>query len=166
MVPSSSGWPASGLTRVWPDLAPLVVRSTTGRRRTPADLALVGPELVDDGLVEVAHIAHGERERSAGRRIGMPPPRYAEPSCPPTWRTSSPSHRARARDDRRDPDELARGGRRCPAAGLRRRAAGGGISCIAEIKRRSPSKGDLDPDLQPDLVAKEYVAGGPPACRC
>ena len=28
------------------------------------------------------------------------------------------------------------------------------------MKRRSPSKGDLDPDLQPDLVAKEYVAGG------
>ena len=35
-----------------------------------------------------------------------------------------------------------------------------GLSCIAEVKRRSPSKGDLDPDLQPDLVAKEYVAGG------
>ena len=37
---------------------------------------------------------------------------------------------------------------------------GDGLSCIAEIKRRSPSKGDLDPGLQPDLVAKEYVAGG------
>jgi indole-3-glycerol phosphate synthase len=37
---------------------------------------------------------------------------------------------------------------------------GEGLSCIAEIKRRSPSKGDLDPRLQPDLVAKEYVAGG------
>jgi indole-3-glycerol phosphate synthase len=42
------------------------------------------------------------------------------------------------------------------AAALR----GDGLSCIAEIKRRSPSKGDLDPDLQPELVAKEYVAGG------
>jgi indole-3-glycerol phosphate synthase len=42
------------------------------------------------------------------------------------------------------------------AAALR----GEGLSCIAEIKRRSPSKGDLDPDLQPELVAKEYVAGG------
>ncbi len=37
---------------------------------------------------------------------------------------------------------------------------GEGLSCIAEIKRRSPSKGDLDPSLQPELVAKEYVAGG------
>jgi indole-3-glycerol phosphate synthase len=35
-----------------------------------------------------------------------------------------------------------------------------GLSCIAEIKRRSPSKGDLDPGLQADLVAKDYVAGG------
>ncbi|HEY6474693.1 MAG TPA: indole-3-glycerol phosphate synthase TrpC, partial [Acidimicrobiales bacterium] len=37
---------------------------------------------------------------------------------------------------------------------------GDGLACIAEVKRRSPSKGDLDPDLQPELVAKEYVAGG------
>ena len=37
---------------------------------------------------------------------------------------------------------------------------GDGLSCIAEIKRRSPSKGDLDPGLQADLVAKDYVAGG------
>jgi indole-3-glycerol phosphate synthase len=35
-----------------------------------------------------------------------------------------------------------------------------GLSCIAEIKRRSPSKGDLDPGLQADLVAKDYVTGG------
>ena len=35
-----------------------------------------------------------------------------------------------------------------------------GLSCIAEIKRRSPSKGALNLDLQPDLVAKEYVTGG------
>ncbi len=38
--------------------------------------------------------------------------------------------------------------------------SGGGLSCIAEIKRRSPSKGDLDPGLQPELVAKEYASGG------
>jgi indole-3-glycerol phosphate synthase len=35
-----------------------------------------------------------------------------------------------------------------------------GLCVIAEVKRRSPSKGDLDVHLQPDLVAKEYVAGG------
>jgi indole-3-glycerol phosphate synthase len=71
------------------------------------------------------------------------------------------SHRARAEADDRDPDELA-----AQTAGLAapRHFAGAlqgaGISCIAEVKRRSPSKGDLDPDLQPDVVAKEYVAGG------
>lgn len=37
---------------------------------------------------------------------------------------------------------------------------GEGLTCIAEIKRRSPSKGDLDPGLRPELVAKEYLAGG------
>src|SRR5580700_2850305 len=71
------------------------------------------------------------------------------------------SHRALARDDRRDLDELATRAASLPAprdfaAALR----GDGLACIAEIKRRSPSKGDLDPDLQPELVAKEYVAGG------
>jgi indole-3-glycerol phosphate synthase len=71
------------------------------------------------------------------------------------------SHRADARDDRRDPDELAAQAAPMPAprdfTGALR---GAGISCIAEVKRRSPSQGDLDPDLQPELVAKEYVAGG------
>jgi indole-3-glycerol phosphate synthase len=71
------------------------------------------------------------------------------------------SHRARAEVDGR------------PLAGLLEQAAGtppprdfagalrgNGLSCIAEIKRRSPSKGDLDPGLQADLVAKEYATGG------
>jgi indole-3-glycerol phosphate synthase len=71
------------------------------------------------------------------------------------------SHRASARDDRRDPDELLRQAGALPAprdfAGALK---GSGISCIAEIKRRSPSKGDLDVDLHSEMVAKEYVAGG------
>jgi indole-3-glycerol phosphate synthase len=71
------------------------------------------------------------------------------------------SHRAQALEDRRDPDELATRAATLPAprdfiAGLQ----GSGISCIAEIKRRSPSKGAIAPDLQPEVVAKEYVAGG------
>jgi indole-3-glycerol phosphate synthase len=76
------------------------------------------------------------------------------------------SHRAQARDDRRSPDELAARAARAASLPATRdfagalRGAGAGSTCIAEIKRRSPSKGDLDPDLQPDLVAKEYVAGG------
>jgi len=71
------------------------------------------------------------------------------------------SHRARAAADDRELEDLVE---RAMATPLPRDFAGalGGtvLSCIAEIKRRSPSKGDLDPDLQPELVAKEYVAGG------
>jgi indole-3-glycerol phosphate synthase len=71
------------------------------------------------------------------------------------------AHRKRAGEDRRDLDELAS---RAAAMEPARDFAGAlrvpGLSCIAEIKRRSPSKGDLDPGLQPDVVAKEYEAGG------
>ncbi len=71
------------------------------------------------------------------------------------------AHRADARGDRRDPDELAAQTASLPVprdftSSLR----GEGLSCIAEIKRRSPSKGDLNLELQPDLVAKDYAAGG------
>jgi indole-3-glycerol phosphate synthase len=71
------------------------------------------------------------------------------------------SHRARAAGDGRVLDDLVEQARALPqprdfAAALRAT----GLSCIAEVKRRSPSKGDLDPELQPDLIAKEYLAGG------
>jgi indole-3-glycerol phosphate synthase len=67
----------------------------------------------------------------------------------------------RAGADRRDPDELAASAAAVPPSrGFAKALGGGGLSCIAEVKRRSPSKGELDPDLEPDLVAKEYVAGG------
>jgi indole-3-glycerol phosphate synthase len=71
------------------------------------------------------------------------------------------AHRARAADDHRDLEELvARAAATAPPRDFATALRGDGIACIAEIKRRSPSKGDLDPDLQPDLVAKDYVAGG------
>lgn len=40
------------------------------------------------------------------------------------------------------------------------RRAGGTLAVIAELKRRSPSKGDLAPDLDPEPTAKSYEAGG------
>jgi indole-3-glycerol phosphate synthase len=44
------------------------------------------------------------------------------------------------------------------AGALRR--ADGTLAVIAELKRRSPSKGDLAPDLDPALTAKAYEQGG------
>jgi indole-3-glycerol phosphate synthase len=75
------------------------------------------------------------------------------------------AHRAAASGDQRGVDELARQAAAQPAArGFRRALANdakdGRLAVIAEVKRRSPSAGDLSIDLDPAVVAASYETGG------
>lgn len=75
------------------------------------------------------------------------------------------SHRAMATADTRSRTALeAAVAGLAPARGFRRaiatRSLAEGIAVIAEVKRRSPSKGVLDPGLDPAQVAPAYEAGG------
>jgi indole-3-glycerol phosphate synthase len=45
-------------------------------------------------------------------------------------------------------------------AAVERRMSNGELAVIAEVKRRSPSKGDLRADVDPAAWAAQYVAGG------
>ncbi len=70
-------------------------------------------------------------------------------------------HREAAARDERDLDRLLEAAAQVsPPRPFRAALAAPGLSVIAEVKRRSPSKGDLNPGLDPALVAKSYEAGG------
>ena len=73
------------------------------------------------------------------------------------------AHRITAAADRRPLDRLiADASERPPIRSFRTALLGSsrGLAVIAEIKRRSPSKGDLAGDLDPLDVAKDYQDGG------
>ena len=71
------------------------------------------------------------------------------------------AHRAAARADTRPVDGLVEAAREAePARPFRAALRADGLSVIAEIKRRSPSKGDLAPGLDPAVLAKDYEVGG------
>ncbi len=71
------------------------------------------------------------------------------------------AHRERAARDPRAVEDLHTAALREPAVrGFQMALEVPGISVIAEVKRRSPSKGDLAPDLDPGSLAQAYFAGG------
>lgn len=70
-------------------------------------------------------------------------------------------HRAEAAADTRSTADLSsRVASLGPARDFRAALAGSGPSVIAEVKRRSPSRGDLHPELDPGRLAQQYAAGG------
>jgi indole-3-glycerol phosphate synthase len=71
------------------------------------------------------------------------------------------AHRAAAARDERSLDELLTAGSSLPPArGFAASLRGDHLAVISEIKRRSPSKGELFPDLVPDDLARTYERGG------
>ncbi|MGE0877892.1 MAG: indole-3-glycerol phosphate synthase TrpC [Acidimicrobiia bacterium] len=72
------------------------------------------------------------------------------------------AHRAAAALDERPLDQMAATASAMPAArGFRAALAStDGLAVIAEVKRRSPSKGDLNLGLDPAVLAGKYQAGG------
>jgi len=72
------------------------------------------------------------------------------------------AHRADAATDARETGRLAESARALPPArGFRSALAGrDDLAVISEVKRRSPSKGDLFPGLDPAVLAAAYADGG------
>ncbi len=76
------------------------------------------------------------------------------------------SHREAARNDTRSLDQLIDQAKQMSPArgfGAALRAANP-LGVIAEVKRRSPSKGDLFPNLDPAVVSTAYQSGGAACC--
>lgn len=70
-------------------------------------------------------------------------------------------HRQRAANDTRDLDALRAQAGTAPAGRfVRALTEHDTLAVIAEIKRRSPSKGDIDMSIDPAGLAREYARGG------
>jgi len=70
------------------------------------------------------------------------------------------AHRARVAADDRPFERLVDEARRCPPARGFAAALANGFAVIAEVKRRSPSKGAIDAGLDPAALAAAYARGG------
>jgi len=74
------------------------------------------------------------------------------------------AHRAAAAADARPIESLRRAAARADAprgfAAAISRQAERGLGVIAEVKRRSPSRGDIDSSLDPEALARDYARGG------
>ena len=101
------------------------------------------------------------RARRAGARAA-PPPEAARAGSTGTYLDNIVAwHRERAAHDERSVQKLEAEARTAgPTRDFRGAIAGGGLSIITEVKRRSPSRGDLAPDLDTARLAKAYEAGG------
>lgn len=70
-------------------------------------------------------------------------------------------HRLRVGDDPRLPDALVDAARATnPPRPFAESLGGPALSVIAEVKRRSPSKGEIAQDLDPATLAEAYASGG------
>jgi indole-3-glycerol phosphate synthase len=70
------------------------------------------------------------------------------------------AHRATAAADRRPFEQLLDEARTCPQARRFGAALREGFAVIAEVKRKSPSKGAIDAQLDPTALATAYTSGG------
>lgn len=75
------------------------------------------------------------------------------------------AHRDAAARDDRSVDDLVEAAQAMPSTrqftgALRTGSTSGQLAVVAEVKRRSPSKGDIDADLDPATLARAYEQGG------